>query len=239
MKKNYYLVLGVSPGASVQEIGAAFRRQALAAHPDQSGSESGRFREVQEAYGVLGDSDRRRRYDRQAGWLAAGPSGRLPAPRPPVRGRPRGEPLRPVRTSRECREVSLAESFEVYGPSFDELFDRFWSNFELSDRPKAERLESLTVEMLLSPDDARFGGRVRVRIPARAACSFCGGHGAVGPYECWRCEGRGALTVQYPVDVAYLAGARDGDAVRIPLARFGIENFYLTVLFRVGSGRQP
>jgi DnaJ-class molecular chaperone len=238
MKKNYYLILGVTADASAQEINAAFRRRALEAHPDQSGLESGRFREVQEAYGVLGDSERRRRYDRQAGSLATGRPSRLPAPRPPVRERPTGEPFRPVRTSRESREVSLADSFEVYCPSFDELFDRFWSNFELSDRPKAERLESLTVEILLSPDEARFGGRVRVSIPARAACSFCGGHGAVGPYECWRCEGHGALTTEYPVEAAYPTGVRDGDVVRIPLARFGIENFYLTVLFRVGAGSQ-
>jgi hypothetical protein len=106
------------------------------------------------------------------------------------------------------------------------------------DRPKAERLESLTVEILVSPDEARFGGHVRVRIPARAACSVCSGHGAVGSYECWRCEGHGSLTTEYPVEVAYPAGVRDGYAVRIPLTRFGIENFYLTVLLRVGGGRQ-
>jgi hypothetical protein len=40
------------------------------------------------------------------------------------------------------------------------------------------------------------------------------------------------------VEVAYPDGVRDGYAVRIPLTRFGIENFYLTVLFRVSGGRQ-
>jgi hypothetical protein len=179
MKKNYYVILGVTADASSEEIRAAFRRQTMEAHPDQLGLESGRF-----------------------------------------------------------QDVSLAESFEVYHPSFDELFERLWSNFDMFDRPKAERLESLTVEILVGPDEARLGGRVRVRIPARAMCSVCGGHGAVGSYECWRCEGHGSLTTEHPVEVAYPAGMGDGYAVRIPLTRFGIENFYLTVLFRVGGGGQ-
>lgn len=63
MKKNYYLILGVTADASSGEIKAAFRRQALDVHPCQLGLESSRFRELQEAYGVLGDSERRRRYD--------------------------------------------------------------------------------------------------------------------------------------------------------------------------------
>jgi len=238
MKKNYYLILGLTADASSEEITAAFRRQALEAHPDQLGLESRRFQEVQEAYGVLGDPDRRRRYDWQAGSLAAGRPSWVPALKPPAREWPKGEPLRPLETSREFQEVSLAESFEVYHPSFDELFERFWSNFEMFDRPKAERLESLTVEILVSPYEARFGGRVRVRIPARATCSVCGGHGAVGSYECWRCEGNGSLTTEYLVKVAYPAGVRDGYAVRIPLTSFGIENFYLTVLLRVSGARQ-
>jgi DnaJ-class molecular chaperone len=238
MKKNYYLILGVTADASSEEIKAAFRRHAQEVHPDQLGLESGLFQEVQEAYGVLGDSERRRRYDWQAGSLATGRPSWIPAPKPPVREWPEGEPFRPVETSCQFQEVSLAVSFEVYHPSFDELFERLWSNFDMFDRPKAERLESLTVEILVSPDEARFGGRVRVRIPARATCSVCGGHGAVGSYECWRCEGHGSLTTEHPVEVAYPDGVCDGYAVRIPLTRFGIENFYLTVLFRVSGGRQ-
>ena len=70
-------------------------------------------------------------------------------------------------------------------------------------------------------------------IPARAACRACGGHGSVGLYECWRCGGHGALTTEFPLDLDYPAGVRDGYAVRIPLTPFGIENLYLTVLFRV------
>ena len=65
MAKNYYLILGITADASAEDIKAAFRRRALELHPDRSGLESGPFQDAQEAYSVLGDAERRRRYDRQ------------------------------------------------------------------------------------------------------------------------------------------------------------------------------
>lgn len=233
MIKNYYLILGVSTDASREDIKTAFRRRALQLHPDQSGMESGPFQDVQEAYSVLGDPERRRRYDREYHPRSVRPLRPGPGPEPLVTERPKGEPLRPIESARGFREVSLVESFQAFRPSFEELFERLWSNYERVTRPKSEQLESLTAEVILSPEEAHWGGRVRVWIPARASCRACGGHGAIGPYECWRCGGHGALTTEYPVEVEYPAGIRDGWAIRIPLAHFGIENFYLTVLLRV------
>lgn len=235
MPKNYYLILGITADASAEDIKAAFRRRAMELHPDRSGLTSGPFQDAQEAYSVLGDPERRRRYDRQH-WTAR-TTGRRPSPGPEplVRERPRGEPLRPVEPARSFREIWPLESFETYTPSYEELFERFWSNFEPFGRPKAERLESLTMEVVLSPEEARFGSRVRVGVPARKTCAECGGHGAVGFYECWYCEGHGALMTEYPVEVSVPRGTQDGDAVRIPLTQFGIENFYLTLLFRVSA----
>lgn len=234
MPKNYYLILGVTADATPDEIKAAFRRRALQLHPDVSGLQSEPFLELQEAYSVLGDPERRRRYDRQFAAAVPAPSARHAFAEPLVAPRPKAEPFRPVEPARGFHEVSLTESFETYRPSFDELFDRFWSNFQNISRPKAERLESLTVEVVLSPEDARSGGRLRVWIPARAPCPNCGGRGAVGGYECWHCEGHGALTSEFPIDLTYPAGLRDGYVVRVPLDRFGVRNFYLTVLFRIG-----
>ncbi len=79
------------------------------------------------------------------------------------------------------------------------------------------------------------GAPCRARVMIRARCAECGGHGTVGFYECWYCEGHGAVMTEYPVEVSVPPGTQDGDAVRIPLAQFGIENFYLTLLFRVSS----
>ena len=235
MAKNYYLILGIAADASREDIKAAFRRRALELHPDRSGLGSGPFQEVQEAYRVLGDPERRRRYDRTHPPRAPRGFRSGPAPEPLVSQRPKGEPFRPIEPAHRFRDVSLAESFATHRPSFEELFDRLWGNFEPFERPKVEHVESLTVEVVVSPEDARWGGRVRVWIPARATCAACGGEGAVGPYECWQCVGQGVLAREYPLEVDYPAGLRDGDAMRFPLARFGIENLYLTVLFRVSS----
>ena len=131
--------------------------------------------------------------------------------------------------------TSLRESFATYHPSFDELFDRFWSNFSLLSRPKAEHVESLTVEIPLSPREAVRGGQVRVLVPARAPCPVCEGHGAVGAYECWECQGQGAITADYPLDIEHPPGIANEHAVQVPLSGFGIENFYLTVRFRVSE----
>lgn len=236
MEKNYYVILGISSEASLEEIRAAFRRRALELHPDRSGLESGPFLEVQEAYGVLSDPERRRRYDLQRSPIVLRQRPWGPAPEPLVRSRPRGESFRPVESAHAIRRISLEQSFARYKPSFDELFDRLWSNFGSISRPKAERLESLTVEVTLTPEEARFGGRLQVAIPGRATCPACGGRGAVELYECWRCDGHGALSTDYPVDIDYPPGVQDGYAMRIPMGLFGIENFYLTVLYRVRSG---
>jgi DnaJ-class molecular chaperone len=130
------------------------------------------------------------------------------------------------------REASLSQSFDTFAPSFDEIFDRLWSNFDLLTRPKAERLESLDVDVPLSPEEAFAGGRVRILVPAHVACPDCRGRGEVGFYECWRCQGHGSLTAECPLEVSYPAGLRRDHVVRLPLDDFGIRNFYLTVRFR-------
>jgi curved DNA-binding protein CbpA len=85
---------------------------------------------VQEAYSVLGDPERRRRYDQERPRPAAKRPRRGPKAEPLVLQRQPAEPFRPVEPVRGLREVSLAESFETYRPSFDELCERFWRNFE-------------------------------------------------------------------------------------------------------------
>ena len=153
------------------------------------------------------------------------------------------EPLRPrtttASTSREPQpagvrtQFSLREAQAAYHPSFEELFDRFWSNFALLTRPKAERIESLTIEIPISREEAYQGGQARIMIPARAKCPTCSGHGVLGPYECWHCQGHGAITADYPIDIAYPAGMVGQHTVQLSLNQFGINNFYLTVCFRV------
>ena len=231
MKKDYYLILRLTPEATAEEIRSAYRRLAIELHPDISGFGSDQFLELQEAYSVLSDPMRRAVYDREAEEI---PIRRVDPARPAeivIRRRNSAE-LSPVRSVGGLETISLLRSFETFLPSFSEMFDRLWSNFELVTRPKAERLESLTVDVPLSLRQAFTGGQIRILVPARVICPACRGRGRVGPDQCSRCEGNGTLTGEYPVTVSYPAGLQQDYIVRLPLVDFGIENFYLTVQFR-------
>jgi curved DNA-binding protein CbpA len=65
MRKDYYLILHVTPEASFDQIRSAYRRRALELHPDLTGLGSEQFLELQEAYNVLSNPDRRKIYDRK------------------------------------------------------------------------------------------------------------------------------------------------------------------------------
>lgn len=238
MFKNYYLILGVAADATLDEVRAAFRRRALELHPDRSGLDSGPFLELQEAYGVLSDPARRRSYDHESGstTIRRRPWGPASEPLVTKTNRRRSEPLSPVEIGRPAREISLVDSFRSYHPSFEAIIDRLLGNFQLLERPKGEALRSLTVEVILDPEEAKLGRAVFVRIPAQATCPNCGGRGSVGAYECLYCQGHGGLSSEYPVEVAYPPGINDGYVVQIPLDQFGINNFFLTVVFRVSFG---
>ena len=232
MRKNYYLILHLAPGATSEQIRSAYRRRALELHPDLTGLGSDQFLELQEAYDVLSDPARRQIYDREAEDIPIRRMDAMRASETIILRKRRGEPLVVDRPARQPDDVPLFGSFDTFSPSLDEVFERLWSNFTFLTRPKAERLESLNVEVPLSPEQAFVGGEVRIMVPARPICAACQGHGSIGRYECSRCEGHGAVTGEYPVRVSYPAGLQGDYLVRLPLGRFGIQNFYLTVLFR-------
>jgi DnaJ-class molecular chaperone len=223
---NPYRILGLSGQATPEDIRAAYRRRALELHPDHSGSGAEPFLELQEAYGILSDPQRRSAWDRKR------PRGVVEPLTAPHRG---AEPLRPVEPASGFREVSMFDSFDTYSPSWEELFDRWQGNLALGSRPKSERMESLTVDVPLSADQAACGGQMLLSVPARVPCRSCRGGGAVGGYLCWRCGGTGSVSGEVPLRVAYPAGLLDPYVVRLRLDRFGIRNTYLTVRFRVSA----
>jgi hypothetical protein len=130
--------------------------------------------------------------------------------------------------------LSLTRSFHSYSPSFDEIFDHLWRNFDPV-QPKVENLESLNVEILLTPWEAHRGGRVRILVPARLTCPTCHDRGGVGFFECRRCAGQGVIEGEYPVSITFPPGISHNYVVSVPLDRLGIHNFFLTVLFSVSD----
>jgi molecular chaperone DnaJ len=227
MNRDIYQALGLDPNASCEQIRAAYKYWAEELQPLPDSPVNEGLRELQDAYSALAHPRRRRAYDARLR------QEHLP-PRKSETFRPLG-PATPVRAAPVPRDISLCESFDSFHPSFAELFDRFWSNFDSVIRPKAERLESLTIDVPLTPDEAHAGGAVRVLVPARAQCSACAGHGALGDYQCWHCGGHGSITANYPVEISYPAGLLSEYIVRVSLSEFGIRNFYLIIRFRVAG----
>src|SRR5579862_4589796 len=72
-KRDYYEVLGVGKTASADEVKKAFRRKAVELHPDKQGGDETKFKEINEAYEVLKDESKRKRYD-QFGHAGVGSS---------------------------------------------------------------------------------------------------------------------------------------------------------------------
>jgi molecular chaperone DnaJ len=231
MQRDYYLVFRLTPEALAEEIEAAYQRLISELPPDLSGRGSDQLLALQEAYSVLSDPMRRPVYDRKAKEFPFRRADATWAGGDLIAAMHSAEPLTAEPVS-PLEEISLLRSFQTFVPSAREIFDRLWSNFELVTRPKAEGLESLTVEVTLAPKQVLKGGQIRILVPARVICPACRGRGSVGTYQCWRCEGHGALTGEYPVNVSYPAGLEQDYIVRLSLDRFGIENFYLTVWIR-------
>src|SRR5690348_264705 len=73
-KRDYYEILGVGKSASADEIKKAYRRLAVQYHPDKQGGSEEKFKEINEAYEVLKDADKRQRYD-QFGHAGVGGNG--------------------------------------------------------------------------------------------------------------------------------------------------------------------
>ena len=233
MAKNYYVILGITSNATEDDIRSAYRRLAKVFHPDHYSGNMGSFLDVQEAYSVLSDTDKRRQYDRQFGEHvrpARHTAGKYVTP-----GATEPEPLIPRQGPERLEDISLTRSFETFAPSFDEIFDRLWGNYRDLGHPKGEGMKSLTIEVPVTAQQAQQGGQARILVPARAHCPTCRGQGEIGFYECPRCAGEGWIVGEYPVEISFPPGISGDQTALVSLERFGIHNLYLTVHLRIKS----
>jgi molecular chaperone DnaJ len=225
MGKSYFAILGITSDATQKEVRSAYRRLSKEFHPDHYNGGSRVFQEIQEAYSVLGDVQRRMQYERSLKQASA----RTPKMRAYRQG---PEPLIPENRPVDIGEISPVRSFERFTPSFDEVFDWLWSNFSSLAPSKSGRIQQLTIEVPISAEQAYCGGNARVMVPARAICPMCHGYGEIGIFSCSRCAGEGEITGEIPVSISFPPGLTKDHAVMVPLDRFGIRNLALTVLFR-------
>jgi molecular chaperone DnaJ len=225
MAKSYFAILEVTSKATPDEVHSAYRRLAKTYHPDRYGGSGEPFRQIQEAYSILGDTVKRRAYEKTLSTVQVRKS-------PPLRSSPEPEPLIPESGPVDMGSISPIRSFETLSPSFDEIFDWLWNNFSTVEPTKSGRVQNLTLEVPLTSEQARSGGNARVMVPARTMCPTCGGYGHVGFYDCHRCAGEGAISGEVPISVSFPPGLAKDHSVIIPLDRLGIRNLHVTVQFR-------
>lgn len=176
-KRDYYEVLGISKGASPDEIKKAFRRAAVQHHPDKGGDEA-KFKEINEAYEVLSNAEKRQRYDQFGHAGVGGASGR----------------------------AGGFEGFNGFGGAgyqnvnfdFGDLGDLFGSFFGggAGGRAGARRGQDLATELTLNFEEAVFGVEKQINLTLDDTCEHCKGNGAEPGHSlktCPICKGSGQV----------------------------------------------
>jgi molecular chaperone DnaJ len=182
--KDYYQVLGVPEGASEADIKKAYRGLAKQYHPDRNpgnAAASERFKEIGEAYGVLSDSEQRKRYDTMRKYGAFGDG---------LRGFGRGPQQQPGQGGVKFEDVDFGGF-----PGFGGLGDLFSSIFGRG--KKGAAAESIEVTAEIPFRVAVLGGKVPVTVSVTEPCGTCRGTGAAPGATvntCQECKGSGTVT---------------------------------------------
>jgi molecular chaperone DnaJ len=174
---NPYETLGVAKNASADEIKKAYRKLARQYHPDKNPGDSAaedRFKEIQGAYDVLSDPEKRRAYDRFGSANGRGPG-------------PGGGGF----------TWSTAEGFDLgdLGDLFGGLFGGGARGAGRAE-PRAQRGNDVEVQVTLSFEDALRGLETKIPVTLEVACHTCHGSGAkpgTAPKVCPQCGGRGIV----------------------------------------------
>ena len=185
LEKDYYEVLGVSKDASDAEIKKAYRKLARANHPDANPDDSNaerRFKEVGEAYAVLGDPEKRVEYDEIRRLGAAGFAG--------AGGRPGGF----------TGTGDMGDLGDLLGHLFGGAAGGGFPGGATATRTRrrARRGSDLRADVHLTFEDALAGVRTTLRVTGDGPCETCGGSGAApgtAPRTCPTCNGRGQVTL--------------------------------------------
>ncbi|WP_379966137.1 molecular chaperone DnaJ [Ectobacillus sp. sgz5001026] len=229
-KRDYYEVLGVSKTASKDEIKKAYRRLAKKYHPDVSTEENAteKFKEVQEAYEVLSDENKRASYDQfghadpnqgfggggfeGAGFgfedifstFFGGGGGRRRDPNAPREG--------------SDLQYSMTLNFEeaIFGKEMD---------IEIPSEENCDTCKGTGAKPGTKKDTcSHCGGTGQVsveqntpfgRIVNRRACSHCGGTGQIIKEKCTTCHGKGKVNKRKKIHIKVPAGIDDGQQIRV------------------------
>ena len=220
--KNYYTILGVAQNETPSGIRAAYHDAVRRTHPDYAGPQSAPdFQAVVEANSVLSDPERRREYNRRLG----------------LQERDQNQTGMLRNLDFDWQPQSIFADMHAVHPSFEALADRLLRNFTGIGIPKAERPEPLSIEIILTPEEAARGGILSLGIPTHDYCDVCGGTGRDWLFPCHACAGEGIVSRVRPLQVRIPQSFSLGMIPEVSLEPFGIDNLFLKLRIRVSNDR--
>ncbi|MEO0655303.1 MAG: molecular chaperone DnaJ [Pseudomonadota bacterium] len=179
-KRDYYEILGVSKGASADEIKKAYRSKAKELHPDRNADNpqaESQFKEANEAYEVLKDADKKAAYDRFGHAAFEGGMG----------GGGRGG------------QYGNGDFASAFSDVFDDLFGDFMGGGGRGGRQRAVRGSDLRYNLRVTLEEAYQGLAKTISVPTLVTCDTCSGTGSeagVEPTTCPTCSGMGKVRAQ-------------------------------------------
>ena len=186
-KRDYYETLGVSKGASADEIKKAYRKKAKELHPDRNADNpdaEAQFKEANEAYDVLKDAEKKAAYDRFGhaafdGGMGGGGGARRPHP---------------------GQQGDFASAFsDVFEDLFGDFMGQQGRGGAGGGRPRATRGSDLRYNMRIPLEEAFTGQQKTIQVPTAVQCAKCDGKGTEGssePATCPTCAGMGKVRAQ-------------------------------------------
>jgi molecular chaperone DnaJ len=178
-KRDYYEVLGISKGASADEIKKAYRKAAVKFHPDKEGGDETKFKEASEAYEVLKDGQKRQRYDQFGHAGVGGSSG--------GGGGAGGNPFEGF--------GGQNVNFD-FGGGFGDIFSQFFGGGAGQQSRAPQRGRDVEVSMQLTFEEAIFGVEEKIELDMDDECSHCHGTTVEPGHEmktCPTCKGAGQV----------------------------------------------
>jgi curved DNA-binding protein len=215
--KDYYNILGVPRTASESDIKKAFRKLAREHHPDVAKNKKQaeeKFKEINEAYEVLSDPAKRRRYDELGPNWQAGADFR-PPPGWEGFGRQAGRGRGPS-----------AQEFNFGGTGFSDFFEQFFGGAPRGGAAGAQsfgfdesfsgRGRDVEGDIMVTLEEAMRGSVRSVSVRGRSPCPQCGGSGQRARHVCESCAGAGQIATSNTYQVKIPPGVSEGQRLRIP-----------------------
>jgi curved DNA-binding protein len=202
--QDYYEIMSVKRDATLKEIKSAYRKLARKWHPDlHSGDEKAvaeeKIKKINEAYEVLGDKEKREKYDRLgSNWQ----NGQDFEPSPNAGAH--------FNSSSDFAQGGFSDFFEtLFGGQGGATFTRG------AGTRRPQRGEDYEYQIDLTLEDAYLGTQRSIQFSGGKACPECGGSGVRGRGFCSRCGGTGNIPEQKTLDVKIPAGVDEGNRIRL------------------------